>query len=401
VKILVLDEFLSYPVDSGKKVRTYNILKQLSSKHRITLLTFVWGDAREESGLAHFRSLGIDVLTIRRANPKKSGPGFYFRLFANLFSSLPYIVDGHYLRPYADRLAELIAEWKPDIILAEWSPYSIYLRGFAGLPRVAVAHNLESNIWKGYVEKCTNPVKRLYIAGQYKKVIRFEDHIFNWLEGLITVSPVEYEQVAEKYPKIKVALVENGVDIEYFSPSDVAEDETLISFTASMDWRPNQDAMQYFIREIWPLLKARMAEIQMLVIGRGAPDWLVALGEKNGLRFTGAADDIRPYVHSSAVSVVPLRIGGGSRLKILEAAAMGKAIVSTRLGAEGLQVRPDEHLLIADTPQEFADAIVRLLKNREMRRKLGQAGRRLVCNRYRWENLAAIQSEFLESLAAR
>ena len=398
MKILVLDEFLCYPVDSGKKVRTYNLLKNLASRHSITLLAFVWGDQREQVGIEHLSSLGIKVVTVPRTNPSKSGLAFYTKLFANLFSSQPYIVAGHVSTAYRERLSSLIVQLKPDILLAEWSPYAIYLEQYRSIPRAAVAHNLESSIWRGYLEKSETFARRKYIGLQYEKVLRFENRIFGWLDGLITVSPLELEVVRKSHPKLRATLVDNGVDTEFFCPSDRVIDDKLISFTGSMDWRPNQDAIDYFIHSILPLVRKQEPDVKTLIIGRQPPKWLVDLGARHGVEFTGSVDDVRPFVHRSAVSIVPLRIGGGSRLKILEALSMEKAVVSTMLGAEGLDVMNNEQIVIADAPDQFADAIVALLRNKSERARLGTNGRKLVTNKYRWENLAAVQSAFLESL---
>lgn len=401
MKILVLDEFLSYPVDSGKKVRTYNIMKQLATNHTLMLLTYVWGDPSESAGLEQFKSLGIEIAAVRRNDPKKSGLRFYLALLRNLFSKLPYIVDGHVSSAYAERLKLSLRDFQPDVVMAEWSPYSIYLRHVTGLPRVAVAHNLESSIWRGYVEKTSNPLKRAYIAHQYRKVIAFEDDIFSWLDGLVTVSPLELDEVRRRFPKLNTSLVDNGVDTAYFAPGSEPEESDLITFCGSMDWRPNQDAIQYMIEEIMPRLRQLIEPVRLLVVGRQPPEWLVALGHKHGVEFTGSVEDVRPYVRRSALSVVPLRIGGGSRLKILEALSMKKAVVSTTLGAEGLALTPDEHITIADQPDQFARAVADLLKDKAKRQKLAEAGHRQVAQRYRWDSLAKLQAGFLESLIGR
>ncbi len=398
MKILVLDEFLCWPVDSGKKVRTYNLLRHLATRHKITLLCFVWGDEREREGIEHLRSVGIEVVTVTRGNPAKSGAAFYWKLFTNLFSPLPYIVAGHLSSIYRSRLAQLITDDRPDLLLAEWSPYAIYLKEHSHIPRAAVAHNIESSIWRGYVEKSESWARRAYVSLQYRKVTRFERQIFGWLDGLITVSPIEQEQVQKEYSNLRVPLVDNGVDTGYFAPSPSVQEECLVSFTGSMDWRPNQDGVDYFIRTVLPLLREKVPEVKLLIIGRQPPDWLVAMGKEHAVEFTGSVPDVRPDVRRTAVSIVPLRIGGGSRLKILEALAMEKAVVSTTLGAEGLAVVSGKHLLIADEPEAFAVAVARLLRDQNERRRLGVAGRALVTDKYQWDRLAATMSGFLEEL---
>jgi glycosyltransferase involved in cell wall biosynthesis len=282
--------------------------------------------------------------------------------------------------------------------MAEWSPYAIYLKNLTGTPRVAVAHNLESSIWRAYVEKAGNPLKRAFINHQYHRVQAFENRIFRQLEGLITVSPLELDQVRTRHPKLNAVLVDNGVDLEYFSLGDETEEDHLVTFTGSMDWRPNQDAVVYLIEDILPQLRQLVESVRLVIVGRQPPEWLVNLGRKHAVEFTGSVEDVRPYVRRSAVSIVPLRIGGGSRLKILEALGMKKAIVSTTLGAEGLELENGRDLIIADQPRPFAEAVAELMADPERRHRLGERGHARVSERYRWQELARVQIEFLESL---
>ena len=185
-----------------------------------------------------------------------------------------------------------------------------------------------------------------------------------------------------------MAVVPNGVDLDYFHVLPQPIQRRHLVFTGSMDWRPNQDAARYFVREILPLLKQVRPELECTFVGRNPPADIERLADIPGVHITGTVGDVRPYVERAAVYIVPLRIGGGSRLKILEALAMGRAVVSTTVGAEGLDVVHDKHLLLADDPRTFADCVLRLLDDQQRCRSLSTEGRRLVEQHYGWDALA-------------
>lgn len=401
MKILVLDEFLCYPPDSGKKIRTYNLLTRLAKQNELTLLSYVWGDKFEKEGLKKLAEDSIKVETVERENPQKSGLKFYLKLFKNLFSQLPYIVDGHYKKSYIDRLNELIENNHYDLIIAEWSPYAIFLKDIKDIPTVAIAHNMEQEIWRGYVERTSNPLKKWYVNKQYQKVKKFEDEIFRSLTGLITVSPLEQKDIEKNYPNLKSILIENGVDLDYFYADNQDEIVNQLVFVGSMNWRPNQDGVVYFIESILPLIREKKPDIIVKIVGHSPPESIIKLGKENRVDVTGSVDDVRPYVRNSSVEIVPLLIGGGSRLKILEAFSMRKAVVSTTKGAEGLLIEDGKNILIGDSQQEFADQTIRLLNDIELRKKLGDNGRELVEKYYNWDGLSDKMNDFLKRLVEK
>jgi glycosyltransferase involved in cell wall biosynthesis len=181
-------------------------------------------------------------------------------------------------------------------------------------------------------------------------------------------------------------VIPTGVDVEYFRPSPDRDQPGTLVFSGAMDWMPNEDAMVYFIKRMWPRIRQQIPNASLCVVGRNPSRALVELAANHqGIEITGIVDDIRPFVHRAAVYVVPLRIGGGTRLKIFEAMAMGKAIVSTTIGAEGLPVHPGQDILIVDDPEQFADTTIRLLGDSVQREELGRAARELVNRTYSWD----------------
>jgi glycosyltransferase involved in cell wall biosynthesis len=204
----------------------------------------------------------------------------------------------------------------------------------------------------------------------------------------ISVSDADSALLSTIAPKSRICAVPTGVDTSYFRPNGTNEAQTDLVFTGSMDWYPNEDAILYFMDSILPLIRREMPGVSLSAIGRGPTPRLQNAATGAGVRITGAVDDVRPYISNAAVYVVPLRVGGGTRLKIFEALAMGKAVVSTAIGAEGLPLIPGEHYLQADRPEEFARATVSLLRDPDKRRALGLAGRRLVAEHHSWSQVA-------------
>jgi glycosyltransferase involved in cell wall biosynthesis len=223
---------------------------------------------------------------------------------------------------------------------------------------------------------------------EWRKVRRYEARTCARARLTLTVSDVDRTALASLAPGAAIAAIPTGVDIDYFAPDGTRETPASLVFTGSMDWYPNDDAVRHFMATVLPRIRAEIPDASLTVVGRRPAAGLREAAARAGVAVTGTVDDVRPYVAAAAVYVVPIRIGGGTRLKIFEALAMGKAVVSTTIGAEGLPLVPGEHFLRADEPGEFADAVVSLIRNPSRRRALGRAGRRLVQERYAWSRIA-------------
>ena len=281
------------------------------------------------------------------------------------------------------------------------TPYAIYVKKLEAVKKLVSAHNVEADIWQRYYENETNPPRRWYIREQWRKVERFEREALRWVDGALTVSDLDRNCFFQKHPHLPITVIPNGVDLDYFRPMSQPERRQQVVFTGSMDWRPNQDAARYFVSEILPLLRRIRPELECTFVGRSPPADIRALAQVPGVHITGTVDDVRPYVERAAVYVVPLRIGGGSRLKILEALAMGRAVVSTTVGAEGLDVVPDRHIVLADEPRAFAESVLRLLDDAKRCLDLAIEGRRLVEQHYGWDALANKFGNFIREIVAK
>lgn len=396
MKILVLDEELPYPIDNGKRTRSFNLYKRIATQFQVRYIGF----GQENSiSVEALRAAGIEPVAVPDRILPKQGFIFYFRLMANLFSSLPYIVTSHYSSIYKATVLQNLNDFRPDVVLCEWTPYVIYAKEFIEVKKLVSAHNVEADIWQRYYENETNLLRRWYIRKQWQKVDRFEHDALDWVDGALAVSELDRRRFMQDHPNLPIAVVPNGVDLNHFLPMSQPELRQHIVFTGSMDWRPNQDAARYFVKEILPLLHQVRPDLECTFVGRNPPSDIQALAAIPRVHVTGTVDDVRPYVERSAVYVVPLRIGGGSRLKILEALAMGRAVVSTTVGAEGLDVLPNQHIVLADTPHLFAESVLRLLDDPKRCLDLATHGRRLVEQHYGWDALAEKFANFIRETA--
>ena len=407
LRVAVLDEELPFPLTSGKRIRTFNLLRRLADRHRITLLCHrnpnpVEAMAAEDA----FRRLGIETVVVDRTVPSKSGPAFYARLAGNLLSPLPYSVATHTSPALAAAVGRVAATTRIDVWHCEWTPYAQVLRDGLG-PRLAkarwavMAHNVESRIWERYAEAEPNAMKRWYIRRQWQKFEKFEAWAYTAARAAIAVSPDDATLMRERFGVAEPAVVENGVDTEFFRPQrDVDRDPSRLLYLGSLDWRPNLDAVTQLLDHVFPQVKRQVHGATLAIVGRHPPDWLRARAKDTpGVELFADVPDVRPFLATCGMLAVPLRVGGGSRLKILEALATATPVVSTRVGAEGLTLTPGRDLIVTDDVAGMADAIVEGIRRPEQLQDTAEEGRRAVLRLYDWGLIAERLDELWWSVA--
>lgn len=397
MRILVLDEEFPWPLNTGKRIRSYHLHRGLAQRHDLTYLAFGRG---ESEGFAELAEQNMNPVPVEVDLPPKAGVGFYFRVLKNLFSAYPFSVDNHFQPEFQQALDKLLRQQRYDLVLCEWTPYARYVLERENLQRVISAHNIEAQIWVRYAAAQSSRIRRAYLASQAVKMERFERQVFGTVEAATAVSESDAETIRGYNHRLQVEVIDNGVDLEFFRPVEDtgSSPNPSLVFTGSMDWRPNQDAAVFFVRRILPLLRERHPNITFTIVGRNPSVSVRELERAEGVSVTGTVDDVRPYIGRASVYIVPLRVGGGSRLKILEALAMRKPVISTSVGAEGLELNPGEHLLVADEPEAWVEAVDTILRDREKAKALGQSGRRLVEQRYGWPALVNKLDRFLHRL---
>jgi glycosyltransferase involved in cell wall biosynthesis len=394
--VTVLDEELPYPLTSGKRIRTFNLLARLAKRHRVMVLCHRNPD-RDESLAAEeaFRARGIETVVVDRVVPPKAGPGFYARLAGNLLSPLPYSVATHASPALADVVRAHADANAVDVWHCEWTPYAQVLRDALG-ERLGesrwcvMAHNVESLIWRRFAEAAENPAKRWYIRQQWKKFERFERWAYSTATAAIAVSREDAALMRSDFGASRVHVVENGVDVDYFKPQrDVERDPARMLFMGSLDWRPNQDAAIQLLTELLPRVRAHIPSATAVLVGRRPPEWLRAkVLATPGAELHADVPDVRPFLARCGFLIVPLRIGGGSRLKILEALAAGTPVVSTRIGAEGLELTPARDLLVTNTIDELVQTALTAARRPDELADTAESGRKQVLAHYSWDLLA-------------
>lgn len=382
LRVLVVDEEAPFPPNTGKRIRTWNLLKRVASRHDITLLCYGGEQGRE---LDPIRQAGI-TLRLVQPLPELTGPELYVRLLGNVFSPYPYSVKKHYTPRFQKAVDELLSTDGFDLLHCEWTPYVRYSTARMKVASVLATHNIESQIWERRAEHASSALARIFFKMQARKMAAFERRHFPRMSAVTAVSPEDARQ-STAWSGRECALVENGVDLDQFQPAGSGQPSELL-FLGSLDWFPNRDAVQYMIEEILPVIRSAQPDVILRIVGRRPPaDFIRKFEEVEGVRILGEVEDVRPHLERAGIVVVPLRIGGGSRIKILESLAMGKAVISTRVGAEGLAVEHGRDICLADTPKEFAQCVQQLSSDGE-RVRLGRNGRTLVEQRYSWDDCA-------------
>jgi len=396
MKILVIDEWLPWPLETGKKIRSFNLTSQLAGRHEILYLAYV-DFPKEMDKVKAMENRGIRVIPVADVRTKKWTIPFYLSVLWNFASKKPFSTVYHTKDSFANKLREVLQCERPDLVHCEWTYLAPFLECVQDIPRVISAHNVESDIWKRLGENSANPLMRFLGWHQAKKIERLERDWYPKVDHCIAVSD-EDRKVIESYGA-KASVVENGVDIQYYDVGPVEIDENRLIYVSSLDTLSNQDAVDFFVKEVFPLIKADQPQINLWVVGKDPPKRIKEYSVRDpSIHVTGTVLDVREYLLRSAICVVPLRIGGGSRLKILEAMAMKKPVVSTTVGAEGLRVEDGKNILVANKPSDFCSKVNKLLLDKDMARSIGEAGWQLVRSHYDWRALAEKQNQVWESL---
>jgi glycosyltransferase involved in cell wall biosynthesis len=389
LSVTLVDEELPYPPVSGKRIRTLNLTLRLARRHRLTYVCHRNADAGEARRAADFLAdHGVATVVVDRAVPPKSGAAFYARLALNLLSPLPYSVASHNSRALRRTLRAHAARQHVDLWHCEWTPYAQALRAVHG-PRVVIAHNVESVIWQRYHETEAGALRRWYIGRQWSKFRAFERRALGEADCTVAVSDLDAARFRQDFGVRRVGVVENGVDTTKFQPAEGWREPGRILFLGSLDWRPNLDGVELLLDRVFTAVRAAEPTATLCVVGRDPSAALRRKVENTpGVELHGNVADVRPFLAECGVLVVPLRIGGGSRLKILEALASGTPVVSTRVGAEGLHLEAGRHLTVVEDIDALAPALVEAVRAPEAVREQAEAGRRRVLERYDWDVLA-------------
>ena len=383
MKILVVTTRSPYPLTEGRALRTYNLIREAARDHEIVLCSYA--QSKEEiAGLEHMRSICKEVHAVDLYIDHKT-LNLARDVLRGVFSRAPLHAIKYDTRRMRALVRRVGREWKPDLVHLDMLHLGELAREVHPTPVVLVEHNVESALLLRRVQNESAWLRREFLDRQYRKLLRYESKLCREIGHVVAVSDVDAKQIHEFAPAARVTTVPNAVDTDFFQPREGAVRPGSLVFVGGLGWTPNHDAMCYFAEEIIGRVAAIVPTVHLTVIGQiPSPHLVERFAGERRITFTGLLDDIRPTVTGAAAFIVPLRIGGGTRLKILDALSMGKAIVTTSVGCEGLDVKDGTDVLIADGAEAFAQAVVRVLTDPQLAARLASAGRACVESKYRW-----------------
>jgi sugar transferase (PEP-CTERM/EpsH1 system associated) len=415
MRVLHFAPRVCWPLDTGAKLRNYHLARVLAARASVTLLAFDHGEARP----AGLENPYEQVITVERS------PGYTLtKILRGAMGRTPLPLLNYTTRPMKQTLAQTLREQQFDVVQVE----SIHLMGYLRTLRAAHGsrrplvvcdwHNIESELMQRYSEREPSLPRRIYAQKTARQLRALEQQATRDFDAHVVVSERDRERLLQLNPASSISVIENGVDSTHYSDQAIEAAHAAwlnereragsngsqplrrrIVFVGSMDYHANIDGVIEFAREVWPALHERHEQLVFTIVGRDPADEVRQLASLPGVEVTGTVADVRPYYREAVAAVVPLRVGGGSRLKILEAMAAGVPVVSTTLGAEGLEVSHERDILIADTNEQLGDAVTAVAESEAVGRRLREGGRALVSSRYDWlragESLFTIYEELL------
>lgn len=396
MRILALSAQVPYPPHHGKAMRDYHLLAGLSRNHQVHLLCMVAGPAEVEAAAPLQEQIPFEAVL----RPQHRFPR---RLLTLFFSPWPDLAWRTWTGSFRRLLAAHVDRAVPDLLLVEgleMAAYGFWVRSWLPkleLPLPALVldeHNaeylLQQRAWEIGRRSVRDWPAALYSWIQARRLRRFEARACRGYDRVVAVSPADRQALGQIVPEAAISVVPNGVDTAAYAPLPGRPHEggPALVFTGRMDFRPNVDAVQWFCDQIWPRIRAGVPEARFRIVGRDPVPAVQALAERPGVEVTGAVADDRPHIGRADLYVLPMRFGGGIRFKLLQALSMERPVVSTPLGAEGVEGLVDgQHLFLAERADYFAERVLELLQRPRLQMRFGQAGRRLVVERYDWKAL--------------
>jgi glycosyltransferase involved in cell wall biosynthesis len=392
VKIAFVTPYLPYPLDTGGKIRSYNLLQGLGRSHEVDVYTVHRGDTPEVPP-----ALRASCHSVFSA-PIQDGSGSWSRAANALRPFMQTIA--HFRSP--ETLAQIrgrVAAGQYGLLVADELCMTPYLAGLRGR-KLAARQKIEHQHHAALAARRPAGPRRLLEAFDLARLRRFERRAMACVDAAVCCSEQDAALLQGLSPSVPVAVVANGVDLDHFRPLAETEGPPTLAFLGTLDYPPNVDALDHFFRAIHPRLLSRLPDVRVSIVGRNPAREVLGHASRPGVSVSGSVPDVRPHLAEAGALVVPLRVGGGTRIKILEALAASRPVVSTTVGAEGLELRDGEHLLIADDPEAFANACARLLEDAALRHRLVAAGRRLVVERYAWSRQGRLFADVCARVAA-
>ena len=394
MKILHIFPYSPVPPIFGGALRVYHMLRMMARDHDVTVAVFAWDKAlpefrREFDG----RVRGIHTAPYNWSRRNKRAAQFI-----SFWAKHSFFYTISQSREMQRTLDGIVAKNDFDIIQSEFPTMGDY-NFQSDAVRILDSHNVEYDVFRRMWQKARSPLRKLHYYDEFKKFYHEELAVYKKQDALFVTSERDKMILDADIPGVPKYVVPNGVDSAYFAPKEQTTEPHSLVFTGALSYIPNSDGVLYFLDSVFPLIQRKIPDAKIYVVGMGPPRELRRRASESVI-VTDYVDDVRPYVHRSSVYVVPLRMGGGTRLKVLEAMAMKKPIVSTSIGCEGIQVKDGESIRIADTPEAFADSTVELLRNSALRSRLSENGFEIMKAQYEWNVIGADVNKLYEKICS-
>lgn len=382
-----------WPLDTGAKLRNYHLARILATHARISLLVF-----SDQNDINALEKVYEGIVTV----PRPAGYSFA-KVLRGAVGRTPLPLLNYTTGEMMKTLAAVLGENDFDVVQVE----SIHLMNYLPIIRAARSrpivvcdwHNIESDLMGQYAEREQSVARKIYAHRTARLMNEFEVKALNEFDGHIVVSEQDAERLRRMNSRAGIFVIENGVDVSYYATEQSAGRRRIV-FVGSMDYHANIDGAKNFGRNVWPAVREKKPELVFTIVGRDPSPEVRALSSIDGVEVTGRVDDVRPYYREAIAAVVPLNVGGGSRLKILEAMAAGVPVVSTKLGAEGLDSSDGENILLTDGPAQIAEAVLRIIADHELEKRLISGGYALVRERYDWARLGTKLLDRYQAMAS-
>jgi len=385
LKILWVKPGKLLPLDSGGKLRTYNIVRYLAATHEVTYLSY-YGGARDREYEQQIRQNVPGTVAVHTSVSDATGFARYFQYVRSLPSLAPFSVSNFAVSQVRQMVTDWMLQRRFDVAVCDFLASSLTFPRDLSIPTVLFQHNVETLLWRRRAQYEAKWPDRWISKIEYAKMARFEPAQVRRFHHVLAVSDEDCRAMTGMVERARMTVIPTGVDLAmYRYDPEARANAPLVVFSGSMDWAPNIDGVEYFCQEIWPHVLAQVPAARFRIVGRNPHARVQKLASRS-VEVTGSVPSILDHFREAAVLVVPLRIGGGTRIKIYEGMAMGKATVSTRLGAQGLDVRHGQDILLADEPRQFAEYVVRLLLDDETRHEY-QAAAAATAQKHDWSTV--------------
>jgi len=384
----MIDEEFCFYKNSGKRMRTANLLEICAREFSVTYVAYAANDEEAAAAAAVWGPLGVETVPVRSPRVDKAGFGLLVTAVRTLGGRLPASVTAWRTGYFAEAVKDALSARPFDLIHCEITQMAWAVPFNSGVPTILNAHNVESVVWERLADVRRGPMKWVF-RDQARKMRWFEAEILPRFDEVVCVSEVDRDRMRDRFGIGAALVLPNGVEAA-MRPLPEVKGPPVLLYPGSLDWRPAQDGAAFLLHEILPRVRERCPEVQVAIVGKNPPQWLQRLcAETEGAACHPNVPEMEPYYRQARVVVVPLRVGSGSRLKILEALAYGRAVVSTSVGAEGLKLSHGRHLSVADGAGPFSAAVSELLLDKVKRAGLAGEGRKVIEERYQWEQIGA------------